>query len=133
MTRQEGSTTEARTPERVDELFAERLNGGDLAGLVALYEPGASLVMQEGPIATGHAAIREGLAGFLAMKPQIRMRVVQTVRVGDDLAVLYDDWRMAASAPDGAAIELSGKALEIVRRQPDGSWRFILDDPFARG
>jgi len=25
------------------------------------------------------------------------------------------------------------KAMEIVRRQPDGTWRFVIDDPYARG
>jgi hypothetical protein len=28
---------------------------------------------------------------------------------------------------------MSGKAREIVRRQPDGSWRFVIDDPYGGG
>jgi ketosteroid isomerase-like protein len=28
---------------------------------------------------------------------------------------------------------MQGKAMEIVRQQPDGSWRFIIDDPYAGG
>ena len=39
----------ARTPEECDALFAVNINRGDLEGLVALYEPKASLVQQEGP------------------------------------------------------------------------------------
>jgi len=53
--------------------------------------------------------------------------------VGDDVAVLYNDWSMRAAAPDGTPIELAGKATEIVRRQRDGAWRFAFDDPFSRG
>jgi ketosteroid isomerase-like protein len=60
------------------------------------------------------------------------MNILKVVRVGDDLAVLYNDWTMAAKAPDGNPFEMTGKAVEVVRRQPDGSWRFVLDDPFAR-
>ena len=121
------------TAEDCDNLFERHINAGDLDALVGLYEPGASLVNQDGSIATGPSAIREALSGFVAMKPTIRMNIVKTVRVGDDVAVLYNDWTMRAAAPDGTPIELAGKATEIVRRQRDGAWRFAFDDPFSRG
>lgn len=122
----------ARTPEECDALFATNINGGDLEGLVALYEPQASLVQQDGTAARGTAAIREGLAGFVAMKPKITMNVTKVVRAGDDLAVLYNDWSLTAKGPEGTPIAMSGKAMEIVRRQRDGTWLFAVDDPFAR-
>jgi uncharacterized protein (TIGR02246 family) len=122
-----------RTPEECDELFARHLNAGDLDGLVSLYEPRAVLVQQDRSIAAGTAAVREGLAGFVAMKPRITMNVIQVVRVGDDLAALYNDWSLTATGPDGASVSASGKAIELTRRQSDGSWLFALDDPFARG
>jgi ketosteroid isomerase-like protein len=58
---------------------------------------------------------------------------VKVVQSGDDLAMVYNDWHMSAKRPDGQPVEASGKAIEVVRRQPDGTWRFILDDPYARG
>ena len=61
------------------------------------------------------------------------MNVVLVVRSGEDLAVLYNDWSASAKGPDGAPFEMAGKAIEVVRRQPDGSWLFVVDDPFARG
>ncbi len=123
----------ARTPEECDALFAVSINKGDLEGLVALYEPQASLVQQDGTSASGTAAIREGLAGFVAMKPKVTMNVKKVVRAGDDLAVLYNEWSLTAKGPDGNPIAMSGKAVEIVRRQRDGTWLFAIDDPFARG
>jgi uncharacterized protein (TIGR02246 family) len=123
----------ARTPEDCDRLFGEYLNAGDLERLVALYEPRASLVQQDGSAATGTAALRDALGGFVAMKPRIRMNVTRVVRAGDDLAVLYNDWSLRAQGPDGNPLEMTGKAIEFVRRQPDGTWRFAVDDPFARG
>jgi uncharacterized protein (TIGR02246 family) len=122
----------ARTPEECDALFARYVNAGDVDAVVALYEPGASLVQQDRGTASGHGAIREALAGFAEMQPTLRMNVKQVVRAGEDLAVLYNDWTMSAKGPDGPQ-ELAGKAIEIVRRQPDGTWRFAVDDPWARG
>ena len=55
-----------------------------------------------------------------------------TLRNGDNLAVLYNDWSMSVRTPDGQAHEMSGKAIEVVCRQGDGSWKFAVDDPFAR-
>jgi uncharacterized protein (TIGR02246 family) len=122
----------ARTPEECDALFAVSVDKSDLEGLVALYEPKATLVQQDGTSASGTAAIREGLAGLIAMKPKITMNVTKVVRAGDDLAVLYNDWSMAAKGPDGKPIAMSGKAMEIMRRQSDGTWKFVVDAPFAR-
>jgi hypothetical protein len=62
--------------------------------------------------------------------PSIRFYTSQVVKVtsaDDNLAVLYSDWTLTANA-----IPLSGKAIQIVRRQSDGTWRFVVDDPFGR-
>ncbi len=123
----------ARTPEDCDRLFAEHVNSGDVDGVARLYEPRASLVQQDGAPATGTAAIREALVGFAALKPRIRMNVTRVVKAGDDLAVLYNDWSLVGTDPDGKRLEMSGKAIEVVRRQRDGTWLFAVDDPFARG
>jgi uncharacterized protein (TIGR02246 family) len=123
----------ARTPEECDALFERHLNAGDLDALVALYEPGATLVPSPGAMAVGHAAIREALAGFVAAKAQLRLNVGHVLRSGDDLAVLYDDWSGHFTDPDGERVEIAGQAIEVVRRQPDGGWRFALDDPYGRG
>ena len=72
----------ARTPEDCDRLFAEHVNAGDLEALLALYEPGCSLVRADGGVATGHAAIREVLGRLVAMRPAIRTEIVKVVRMG---------------------------------------------------
>jgi uncharacterized protein (TIGR02246 family) len=118
----------ARTPEDCDRLFAEHVNAGNLDGVVDLYEPRASLVQQDGSSVVGQSAIREALGGMLSAGAKLRMNVTRTVRAGDDLVVLYNDWSMTAGGN-----QMQGKALEIVRRQPDGTWLFAIDDPFARG
>jgi uncharacterized protein (TIGR02246 family) len=117
-----------RTPEDCDRLFAEFVNAGDLDSLIELYEPQASLIQQDGSAATGHAAIRAALGELLGSKPRIRMRTVRAAK-GHDLAVLYSEWSIASSAPDGTRSDVSGTSVEVVRRQADGTWRFALDDP----
>lgn len=126
------TATAARAPEDCDRLFGDRLNAGDADGLVALYEPSGTLVRQDGTAAVGHQAIREDIARIIALRPRITMNVVRVHSGGGDIAVLYNDWHATATDPDGNPIQLSGRASEIVRRQPDGTWRFVIDDPYAR-
>jgi len=90
----------AKTPEEVDRLFAERVNAGDVDGVLALYEPGATLVMPEGDL-TGPAAFRESTQQMIAAQLRVQLKVTKVVRVGDDLAVLYNDWSGSTQGPDG--------------------------------
>lgn len=122
----------ARTPEDADRLFGERANAGDVDGVVALYEPTATLVRQDRTMAVGTAAIREEIAALAALRPHITMGVFRVLRGGDDIAVLYNDWYATGTDRDGKHVELTGHASEIVRRQRDGTWRFVVDDPDGR-
>ncbi|MBY0280310.1 SgcJ/EcaC family oxidoreductase [Candidatus Binatia bacterium] len=120
----------ANTPEDLDRLFAEGVNAGDAAAVAALYESDGVLVFQ-GTTFQGPEQIRGFLEGMIAAKPEITMNVKHVVRAGD-VAVLYNDWTMTTTGADGKTETSSGKAIEVVRRQPDGSWKYVIDDPNAR-
>ena len=123
----------AKTPKQCDDLFARHLEAGDVDAVVALYEPAGVLVSAEGVPTTGRAAIRAALARLAEMRPQFTMNVRRVVGTSDDLAVVYNDWKMAAVDSNGRAVNMEGKAIEVCRRQADGSWLYAVDDPFARG
>mgnify|MGYP000535102410 CR=1 FL=1 len=122
----------ARTPEDCDRLFGEAVNRGDAAAVAALYESGGVLTLNGG-VYTGPAEIRAVLEGMVGAKAHLDMNVTKVIRGGDDVAVLYNDWHMTLTDPDGKQQQSSGKAIEIVRRQADGTWKFVIDDPNARG
>jgi ketosteroid isomerase-like protein len=93
---------------------------------MALYEPGAIFVVQQGEVVTGTGSIREVLAGFLAMKGTLA-RTKQTVLPAGDLALLHGEWTLRGTGPDGNAFDLTMHSSEVVRRQPDGTWRYVID------
>lgn len=117
----------ARKPEECDTLLGEALNRGDLEAAVALYEPNATFVQEPGKIVTGHAAVREAMKGFLAIKPKFSIDV-SAVQNGD-LAVLRSKWKVNGTGPDGKPVSMSGNGIEVVRKQPDGTWLFVIDNP----
>jgi uncharacterized protein (TIGR02246 family) len=122
----------ARTPQEVPRLFAEAFGVGNLEAIMELYEPHATLVAQPGQVVTGTEAIREVVGAFLAMEPKYDFEV-RKVFEADDLALLFADWTINGTDPDGNAIEMSGQTTDVVRRQPDGSWLFVIDNPFGHG
>ena len=122
----------AKTPEDVDRLYEERVNAGDLDGVLALYEPGATVVLPEGD-RIGITAFRDSVEQLLTARFRVQMNVKKVIRIGEELAVLYNDWIGSLTGPDGQPTAMAGKALDIVRRQADGTWRLIVDDPWARG
>lgn len=125
--------THATTPADLDRLFGEYVNAADLDALVDLYEADAALGQLDGTAVRGHQAIREALNGLRAAQAKIEMNVVRVVEGGADMAVLFNDWRMKAIGPDEKPVEMTGKALEVVRRQKNGTWRFVIDLPYGRG
>jgi len=116
----------ASTPEECDALFADYLNAGNVAALLALYEPQGSHVRPDGIAPCGRDAIRPSLDEFVAMHPTLAVNVKKVVRAGDDLAVLYDDWTLTAAGPNGEPAGMNGKGVHIVRRQQDGSWALAV-------
>jgi uncharacterized protein (TIGR02246 family) len=120
----------ARRPEETDLLVIEALNAGDVEAALAFYEPGATFVPEPGKAATGLEAIREVLNGFLALRPRLTIEVPE-VTVSGDVALLGSRWTLKGTGPDGSPVDLAGQGAEVVRRQADGGWKFIIDNPFA--
>lgn len=118
----------AVTPADVDRLFAEALSAGDLDGAVEMYEPDASYVDGNGTAAHGHAQIRAALAELLLLKPTLDCHEIDVVENGG-LAVLRARWTFSGTNQNGASFERHGRSIEVVRRQPDGTWRFTIDLP----
>jgi ketosteroid isomerase-like protein len=127
--RVEGAMT-ARTPADVDRLFAEAISRGDLDAALACYEAEAALVPQPGQVVRGTAALREAAGGLIALRGPLAITVEEVVEAGE-LALLRSRWTLRGTGPDGQPVELAGAGAEVMRRQADGSWRFVIDHPFA--
>jgi ketosteroid isomerase-like protein len=127
------SGVEAGKPEELPRLFAERANVGDLKGLLELYEEGATLVSPDGDTTGGDEAINERLQGLLAMAPHIEVGESRALLAGD-IALLSNRWRMTFGTGEGdGQTGFEGTSAEVARRQPNGFWRYAIDDPASMG
>jgi ketosteroid isomerase-like protein len=115
--------TGASRPDEAGRLFEERFASSDLDGLMDLYEEGAVFTNAQGAHA-GSYAIREVLGSYLSTGASIAMNDSVSFELGE-LALVHWSWTM--TFPDGRVAE--GATAEVLRRQPDGSWKFIIDNP----
>jgi ketosteroid isomerase-like protein len=107
----------ALNPEDLARFFILRANAGDVEGLVALYEPDAVLAGSDGQLMIGTEAIRSFYAGLLANRP--------TFVAGEQRPALrHGDVALTSSRLTNGLV-----TAEIARRQPDGSWRWAIDQP----
>lgn len=118
------------TPETMHEHFMQAFNSGDLDGLMDLYEPGIVFVPQPGQLAEGTDQVREALKGFLALNGPIDLRPISIMQSGD-LALIVSHWSLDGTGPDGTPLSLASNTVEVVRRGDDGSWRYVIDNPWG--
>jgi uncharacterized protein (TIGR02246 family) len=105
-------------PEDITRLFVERSNAGDAAGVAALYEEDAVMAYPPGHQTVGRAAIRALWEKVLAARPRFEPEPSLPTLISGDIALT------ATPPKDGA-----GARAQVVRRQPDGSWLRLIDQP----
>jgi uncharacterized protein (TIGR02246 family) len=108
----------ALTPEDLTRLFVERANAKDAAGIAALYEEDAVMAYPPGEVTAGREAIRAFWEKALPAAARFQPESPLPTLVSGDLALT------ATPPKDGA-----GARAQVVRRQADGSWLRVLDQP----
>ncbi|HEY9264472.1 MAG TPA: nuclear transport factor 2 family protein [Mycobacterium sp.] len=108
----------ALRPEDLTRLFVERANAGDAEGVALLYEENAVMAYPPGRQTVGRAAIQDLWQTVLTSRQHFEPEEPLPTLVCGDIA-------LTSTAPKDEA----GARAQVVRRQTDGSWLRILDQP----
>ena len=120
----------AGTPEQVLKSIVDGINTGNLDALIPLYEPEAAFAARPGSLSHGVPGVREALAGFIAMNGTLDLNVTRVLEASD-LALVTTVWSFTGTGPDGEPVKLAAQSADVLRRQADGSWRFVIDNPWG--
>jgi uncharacterized protein (TIGR02246 family) len=124
----------AFNPEDCDRLLYQFLQDGDLDAALELYEPDAVFVVPSGEVVRGTPAIRTLLEGMASGEASGRLEAVTSVMSADgSLAFTRTRGSSRVPGPDGQPITTRFHSVEVLRKQPDGSWRIVIDDPGGEG
>ena len=117
------------TPEQVLETIVEGINSGNLDTLMPLYESEAAFATQPGPRA--RLTWRPSCACRLHLdEGKLDLEVTRVLEV-DDLALVTGTWSFDGTGPDGEPVRLAASNADVLRRQADGTWRFVIDNPWG--
>jgi hypothetical protein len=107
----------ALDPQDLARLLVSRANAGDIEGVVALYEPDAVLACGDGWSAVGTDVIRKFYTGLLATGRTFDLGEQRPAMLRESLALT------STRLPNGIV------TAEVARKQIDGTWLWVIDQP----
>ncbi len=113
----------------VDSAFVAAANAGDAEKVAAVYADDGAVLAPNLPPQKGRAAIKSFWGGFLDAYT-VRFEVVSdTIEGRGDLAYNQGHYRFTAvpKAKGVPGVADEGKFVEILKKQPDGSWKYVVD------
>lgn len=122
-----------RSPQEVHTQWVAYGQDKNLDGLLSLYEADAVIYdLDNDRHLVDDAARRAFLGGWLEVVERFDLKTVSVTANGSgDYALLRSTWFAEMRRPDGGTFRVEHGGAEIVRRQDDGSFKFIIDNPYA--
>jgi len=114
----------AKTPEEICGLFQRFIAEGDIDGVLGIYDLEAVFLKESRETTQGREGLRQVLAPVAEAKTRFDFEVKQIVQT-DGIALMHTQWKMSGAQPR------TTHAIEVARRQTDGTWRWLIGDPFT--
>ncbi len=108
----------------------EAFNRGDIEAVLDFYDDEAVVVLEPGRVVKGKAALRasfEAVLAFQGVARQIKTHVIET----GDTALFISHWNFSGKTRDGTSFSRDATATSVFRRQTNGLWRCVIDNPYG--
>ena len=56
---------------------------------------------------------------------------VKRVPRASNLALVTTEWSFSGTGSDGEHVDMTANSADVLRQQPDGTWRFVIDNPWG--
>jgi ketosteroid isomerase-like protein len=112
-----------------DASYHQSLEAMDLDAWTSMYAPDAKLYPPNGPMVTGAEAIR-AFADQVRSTPGFRISVRPAdldVAASGDFGYTMGMYDMTMTGPDGQPVSDRGRDFHVWQKQPDGSWKVLID------
>lgn len=106
---------QARDPQDLERLLVIRQNADDIDGMLELFEADAVIEVDDGRLIRGHDQIARFFEELKAQGRRFNVGVQQPALISGELALT------STRSTNGSV------TAEIARRQPDGTWRWVVD------
>jgi uncharacterized protein (TIGR02246 family) len=106
--------------------LAAAFNTGDISTVLSMYDETGIIVPQPGKTATGKEQFEESIRAILSIKGKMEIKTVYCLQAGN-IALGRSEWRIT----DGDEVKISAKGIEVMKQQPDGTWKIVIDQAFG--
>jgi len=116
-------------PKRAEDAhatLAAAFNTGDVATVMSMYDVNGIIVPEPGKPVSGKEKFQEAITAILAIPGKMEIKTVYCLQTGD-LAVGRSEW----SITDGDEVKIAAKGIEVMKQQPDGTWKIVIDQAFG--
>ncbi|MCR9135517.1 MAG: DUF4440 domain-containing protein [Alphaproteobacteria bacterium] len=113
------------------EKMTAAFHSADLESVMDSYEDTATVVFDPAAPISDPAVIRSMFQGAFTMNPKFSYGGHE-VFVAGDIAIHFAPWTMTGTLPDGKPVEQSGLSVAVLRRQNDGRWLMVIDNPHGQ-
>ena len=118
------------SPEHAVELLDRAFNAGDLDAVLGFYEAAAVVVTEPGKLARGREELRnffQQVMGSDTSAKQVKTHVIEA----DGLALFLSRWTLRRGDGNPDATSQTFVATTVFRKQPDGTWKVLIDNPLG--
>ena len=118
-----------KLPERAEDAhatLAAAFNTGDVATVLSMYDFNGIIVPEPGKPVSGKEKFEEAIKAILSIKGKMEIKTVYCLQTGN-LAVGRSEWNIT----DGTEVKVSAKGIEVMKQQPDGTWKIVIDHAFG--
>jgi ketosteroid isomerase-like protein len=122
--------SEKMTPAEVLNSVAESINTGNLDSLMTHYEADTCFASRPGQLAKSPKSVRQSLRSFIDLKDKLDLKVKRALQASD-LALVTTEWSFSGTGLDGNPVSMAAKSADVLRHQADGTWRFVIDNPWG--
>ncbi len=105
-------------------------SNGDLESALDCFDDDAVYVTGIGTFVTGKEDIRKALEQVCSLKPDLQAQRSTGFTVGD-ITAWVDEWTLKAILPDGTKLDMKGTSSDILKKQPNGNWAYLVDNPYG--
>ncbi|HXW12041.1 MAG TPA: hypothetical protein VD694_04710 [Nitrososphaeraceae archaeon] len=99
---------------------------------MTLCEADSSFASQPGQIAKSPESVRQSLRSFIDLKGKLDLKVKRVLQASD-LALVISEWSFSGSGFVGNPVSMTAKSADVLRYQADGTWQFVIDNPWGIG
>ena len=104
----------------------------NIAGVLTSYEDGAAVIFEPGKRVSDPVVLKQMFEGAFQLDPRFSYPNGHEVYISNDIALHIAPWVMKGKSPDGVEIKQSGLSVAVLRKQENGAWLLVLDNPHGQ-